>query len=206
MRLLHISPAAFSCASFSCGSIPRSFLLLGGLCVALAGCASKNPLMDDAPAASAKTTVTAPAASAAATPATGTQTSGPTGVARVLGVFSPYKIDIQQGNFVSKEMISQLREGMTQDQVRFVLGTPMLSDIFHADQWYYPFRIQKGNGEVTSSRVTVHFKNGLLERFEGGDLPTEQDYLARIAGNAPKDKAPEAAAPKAAPPSSAVTK
>jgi outer membrane protein assembly factor BamE len=189
MRLLHISSA-----SFSCTTLPRAFLLLGSLCLALSGCASKNPLMDDTPAASAKTTATAPATTAAATPApaaasTGTQTSGPTGMRRVLGIFSPYKIDIQQGNFVSKEMISQLREGMTQDQVRFVLGTPMLSDIFHADQWHYPFVIQKGNGEVTSSRVTVYFKNGVMERFEGGDLPTEQDYLKRISGTASKDNA-----------------
>lgn len=187
MRLLHISSV-----SFSRPTLPRAFLLLGSLCLVLSGCASKNPLIDDMPAVSAKTTTPAPATTAAATAAptaaaTGAQTSGPTGIRRVLGIFSPYKIDIQQGNFVSKEMISQLREGMTQDQVRFVLGTPMLSDIFHADQWYYPFVIRKGNGEVTSSRVTVYFKNGLMERFEGGDLPTEQDYLKRISGAASKD-------------------
>lgn len=177
MRLLHVSPVS---APFSCASARRSFLLLGSLCVALAGCASKNPLMDDAPLA--KTATAAPSAKAV-----DTQTSGPTGMARVLGVFSPYKIDIQQGNFVSKEMVSQLREGMTQDQVRFVLGTPMLSDIFHANQWHYPFRIQKGNGEVTSSSITVYFKDGVLERFDGGDLPTEQDYLKRISGGVSKD-------------------
>lgn len=173
----------------------RTGLLIGSLCMVLAGCAAKNPLMDDAPVARAKTTDTAPAKAAAAPEAaSGTQTSGPTGAARVLGVFSPYRIDIQQGNFVSREMVAQLKQGMTTDQVRFVLGTPMLSDIFHADQWHYPFRIQKGNGEVTASRVTIYFKDGLLERFEGGDLPTEEDYLARIAGSTAKDKAASAAA------------
>ncbi|NMM25927.1 MAG: outer membrane protein assembly factor BamE [Glaciimonas sp.] len=163
--------------------------------------------MDDAPVARAKTSDAAPGQNAAAAPldaATGTRISGPTGMARVLGVFSPYRIDVQQGNFVSKEMIAQLKEGMTHDQVRFVLGTPMLSDIFHDDRWYYPFRIQKGNGEVTASRVTVYFKDNLVERFEGGDLPTEEDYLSRIAGSAPKDKASEAVAPKTASPSAAV--
>lgn len=180
MRLLHTP----SCCAF---------LLVGSLC--LAGCASKNPLMDAAPVAKATTAAPVKAASAAPSPvATGTQASGPTRIDRVLGVFSPYKIDIQQGNFVSKEMISQLREGMTRDQVRFVLGTPMLSDIFHADRWYYPFRIQKGNGEMAASRVTVFFKNDLLERFEGGDLPTEQDYISRIADSAPNDKAVKNAA------------
>ncbi|MEO6354129.1 MAG: outer membrane protein assembly factor BamE [Burkholderiaceae bacterium] len=199
MRLLHSTRSHF----------PRSLLLIGSLCLALAGCAAKNPLMDDAPMAATKTTVAAPATSAAATPltaATDTRTSGPTGINRVLGVFSPYKIDIQQGNFVSKEMISQLKQGMTRDQVRFVLGTPMLSDIFHADRWYYPFQFQKGNGEITANRVTVYFKDDILERFEGGDLPTEQDYLSRIAGSAPKNKAPDAAAPKATPTSAAATK
>lgn len=186
-----------------------ALLLIGSLCLALAGCASKNPLMDDAPVSKAKTSVATPAKTAAAGSldgASNTQTSGPTGIARVLGAFSPYKIDVQQGNFVSKEMISQLKVGMTHDQVRFVLGTPMLNDIFHDDRWYYPFRMQKGNGEITSSRVTVYFKDDLVERFEGGDLPTEEDYLSRIAGSPPKDKADktsEVIAPKATPSSAA---
>lgn len=104
---------------------------------------------------------------------------------RFLGIFSPYRPDIQQGNFVSQEMVAQLKEGMTQDQVIFLLGTPLLTDVFHADRWDYAFRMQKGNGEITSSRVTVHFKDKLVSSFEGGgDLPTEKDYLARIADKA----------------------
>ncbi|MNR78083.1 Outer membrane protein assembly factor BamE precursor [compost metagenome] len=104
---------------------------------------------------------------------------------RFLGIFSPYRPDIQQGNFVSQEMVAQLKEGMTQDQVIFLLGTPLLTDLFHADRWDYAFRMQKGNGEITSSRVTVYFKDKLVSSFEGGgDLPTEKDYLARIADKA----------------------
>ncbi|MNN53308.1 Outer membrane protein assembly factor BamE precursor [compost metagenome] len=104
---------------------------------------------------------------------------------RFLGIFSPYRPDIQQGNFVSQEMVAQLREGMTQEQVIFLLGTPLLTDVFHAERWDYAFRMQKGNGEITSSRVTVHFKDKLVSSFEGGgDLPTEKDYLARIADKA----------------------
>jgi outer membrane protein assembly factor BamE len=164
------------------------FLLLAA---ALAGCASKNPLMEEpagssaskaAPAAAPKSAAAtiSPNASAA-TAGTGVQTVRQR---RFLGFLSPYRIDIQQGNFVSQEMVLQLKEGMTHDQVRFVLGTPLLTDIFHADRWDYPFRLQKGNGEVTTSRVTVLFKDNRLVRFEGGDLPTEQDYLARLAGAA----------------------
>ncbi len=88
--------------------------------------------------------------------------------ARLFGILPIYRADIQQGNFVSKEMVAQLRVGMTPEQVRFVLGTPLLNDAFHADRWDYPFRI----------------KDGRVSHFEGGDLPNEKDYLQRIA--APK--------------------
>jgi len=107
---------------------------------------------------------------------------------RFLGFFRPYRPDIQQGNFITQEMVAQLKEGMTQDQVIFLLGTPLLNDMFHADRWDYPFRMQKGNGEVTTSRVTVFFKDHRVSSFEGGDLPTEADYLERIANKAKEAK------------------
>jgi outer membrane protein assembly factor BamE len=190
----------------SCSTDRTPAPAFGMLCVLFAvfltGCASKNPLMDAPVAASSKeakpVAVQAPVAEpAAAAPASdsGVQT---THNRRFFGIFSPYRPDIQQGNFVSKEMVSQLREGMTPDQVRFVLGTPLLADVFHADRWDYAFRFQKGNGEVTTSRVTVFFKDGRLARFEGGDLPTEKDYLARIEGAAPAPK-PAAETPAVAP-------
>ncbi len=104
--------------------------------------------------------------------------------ARLFGILPIYRADIQQGNFVSKEMVAQLREGMTPEQVRFVLGTPLINDAFHAERWDYPFRIKDGKGKVTSSLVSVFFKDGRVSHFEGGDLPNEKDYLQRIA--APK--------------------
>jgi outer membrane protein assembly factor BamE len=108
---------------------------------------------------------------------------------RFLGIFSPYRPDVQQGNFVSREMVAQLKVGMTPDQVVFLLGTPLLNDVFHGQRWDYPFRMQKGNGEITTSHVTVFFENSRVSRVEGGgDLPTEADYLARIANKA---KAPK---------------
>jgi outer membrane protein assembly factor BamE len=119
-----------------------------------------------------------------AAPATGTQATELTLTQKVIWTFSPYRISIQQGNFVSQEMVAQIKEGMTREQVRFVLGTPLLTDVFHADRWDYPFRLQRGNGEVLSSRVAVHFKDGFVTRFEGGNLPNEREYIARIAGSA----------------------
>lgn len=152
------------------------------LMTALAGCASKNPLLDT-PSAVALRDTSGPNAIA-------DETSGVQTVKhrRFLGIFSPYRIDIQQGNFVSKEMLAQVKEGMTREQVRFALGTPLVTDIFHDDRWDYVFRLQKGNGEITTSRVSAFFNGNLLARIDGGNLPTENDYLDRISGGAAEAK------------------
>lgn len=105
---------------------------------------------------------------------------------KLFGILPIFRPDVQQGNFISREMVAQLRVGMTPEQVRFVLGTPMLTDVFHAERWDYPFRLQKGNGEITSSHVLVFFENNRVARFEGGDLPDEKDYLSRIAAPSKK--------------------
>ncbi|MFC7299080.1 outer membrane protein assembly factor BamE [Herminiimonas aquatilis] len=145
--------------------------------------ASATPVVPAATQASPEAPVAAAAApvTARAGTSTGVQTKQAN---RFLGIFRPYRPDIQQGNFVSQEMVAQLKPGMTQDQVVFLLGTPLLTDVFHADRWDYAFRLQKGNGEITTSRVTVFFKDKLVSSFEGGDLPTEKDYLERIADKA----------------------
>ena len=116
--------------------------------------------------------------------AAGAQTTTVTQLQKFLWVFSPYRPDIQQGNFVSKEMLAQLKVGQSRDQVKFILGTPLLTDVFHAQRWDYPFYLARGDGELTSARVSVFFKDDLVERFEGGNLPTEKEYIARIAGPA----------------------
>jgi outer membrane protein assembly factor BamE len=180
--------------------------------------AAPAPVAKAAPVAAAPAAPAAPAATAAPMQMTPVA-SVPSGVQttegkRFLGFLSPYRPDIQQGNFVSREMVAQLKPDMTADQVRFVLGTPLLTDIFHATRWDYVFRMKKGNGEVTTSRLAVFFKEGRLARVEGGDLPTEEDYLARLAGNAPPPKAAatgtapavSAEAAKAAAPSAAAPK
>lgn len=106
---------------------------------------------------------------------------------RFLGIFSPYRIDVQQGNFISSETMTQVRdamkrpEGMTRDQVKFLLGTPLISDVFHSDRWDYVFRLRRGNGEVLTSHVTAYFKGNKLESIDGSNLPTEKDYITLIA-------------------------
>ncbi len=89
-----------------------------------------------------------------------------------------YKIDIQQGVVVTQEMADQLKPGMTRDQVRFVLGTPILTDAFHADRWDYPFRFQPGRGPVELRHFTVFFDKDQLARFESDKLPTEEEFAA----------------------------
>ena len=176
----------------------------GALCVlfaaCLAGCASKNPLIDE-PAGASRSEPAAPAQAQAGQAAAGSDLQV-TKAKPFLGFLRPYRADIQQGNFISREMVSQLKEGMTRDQVRFVLGTPLLTDVFHNERWDYPFRMAKGNGELTTSRLTLTFIDGKLARIEGGDLPTEADYLARISGTPTKKPKVESPGPLPIPTSS----
>ena len=89
-----------------------------------------------------------------------------------------YKINIQQGIVVTQEMADQLKTGMTRDQVKFVLGTPILLDPFHANRWDYPFRFQPGRGRIEERRFAVYFENDRLSRFDGDPLPTEEEFAA----------------------------
>jgi len=68
-----------------------------------------------------------------------------------------YKIDIQQGNVVTQDMIDQLRPGMTRRQVRFIMGNPLLVDTFHADRWDYLYSLQPGGGQRQQERITLFF-------------------------------------------------
>jgi len=124
----------------------------------------------------------------------------PTRTSRWLGIFFPYKIDIQQGNFISQEMASKLKEGMTKEQVRFLLGAPLLTDMFHEGRWDYLFRLQKGKGELTTNRISVYFKDNRVIRFESTALPGEVEYISHISGSppAPVKELPKET-PKAAP-------
>lgn len=126
----------------------------------------------------------APAPVAPVEAAQGAQTTQITQVQKFLWFFSPYRPDIQQGNFVSREMLAQLKAGMSKEQVKFLLGTPLMADVFHGQRWDYPFRLAKGNGELTTSVVVVYFdQDGKVARFDGGELPSEREYIARIAGS-----------------------
>ncbi|MDR1367368.1 MAG: outer membrane protein assembly factor BamE [Candidatus Accumulibacter sp.] len=82
-----------------------------------------------------------------------------------------YKIDVQQGNILTQDMVSQLRPGLSRDQVRFILGTPVLADVFHADRWDYIYRLRKGNlNEVELRRFSVFFDEAGRLKSVAGDV------------------------------------
>lgn len=85
-----------------------------------------------------------------------------------------YHLDIRQGNWVTQEMVSQLKPGMTREQVRYVLGTPLLTDPFHADRWDYLYRYDSGKDEgVQQRQLSVFFENNLLARVGGDAVPAD---------------------------------
>ena len=84
-------------------------------------------------------------------------------------IVNEYKIDVQQGNVLTQEMVSQLKPGLSRDQVRFILGTPVLMDMFHANRWDYVYWLKKGNtGVVEKREFSVFFDaDGKLVRVAG---------------------------------------
>jgi outer membrane protein assembly factor BamE len=91
------------------------------------------------------------------------------------GFFQPYKIDVPQGNYIDQSMLGQVKPGMSRDQVRFALGTPLLVDPFHPDRWDYVFRFQHPNGTADLRRATVHFADGKVAHVESDALPAGDD-------------------------------
>lgn len=92
------------------------------------------------------------------------------GLPRALGI-APYKIEVQQGNFISQEMTSQLKEGMSKDQVRQIMGTPLLVDIFHAERWDYIYSRETSDGKREKRRMALFFQDGKLARVDGDAMP-----------------------------------
>jgi len=99
---------------------------------------------------------------------------------RVVSVITPYKIDIVQGNFVSREQAAALKEGMGRNQVRDILGTPLLNSIFHADRWDYVFTFKRQGTEPQARRVTVFFKDDVLTKVQADALPSEAEFVASL--------------------------
>jgi len=93
----------------------------------------------------------------------------------------PYKIDIQQGNVVTEEMVEKLRPGMTRSQVRFVLGSPLITDVFHNNRWDYVYSMAPSGRLSEKHRLSIFFEGDLLTHIEGDFklpiLPTDDPLL-----------------------------
>jgi outer membrane protein assembly factor BamE len=89
-----------------------------------------------------------------------------------------YKIDIQQGNLITQDMVAQLQAGMDKDKVRLILGTPLLEDTFHADRWDYIYSLQKGGEKREQRRITLYFNGDKLQRIKGDVKPSAGQLVA----------------------------
>ena len=109
---------------------------------------------------------------------------------KLISVITPYKMDVVQGNVVTKEQVAALKPGMARSQVRDVLGTALLTSVFHADRWDYVFTLKSQTAAPQSRKVTVYFKNDAMEKVVAEDLPTEAEFVAtlkstRVSGTLP---------------------
>ena len=100
----------------------------------------------------------------------------------IITQFGVYKLDINQGNYLSQDMVDKLKEGQTKAQVRATLGTPLITSVFRDNRWDYVYEFQR-NGRVREHRqFTVYFKDDLLARWEGDEMPKSAQELNRVAG------------------------
>lgn len=89
-----------------------------------------------------------------------------------LPTVKPYKLDVQQGNVVTSAMLLQLRPGMTKSQVRFIMGTPLIQDGFHANRWDYVYQLRESGKVIEQRRVILDFENELLKTVRGDVIPS----------------------------------
>ncbi|MEO3690751.1 outer membrane protein assembly factor BamE [Roseateles paludis] len=110
---------------------------------------------------------------------------------KVLGFITPYRVEVVQGNVITKELAGRIKPGMPKGVVRDMLGTPLLTDAFHADRWDYTFTIAR-QGAAPQKRVVVAvFDGDKLKALEApDDLPTEREFVASINTYKPGGKPP----------------
>jgi outer membrane protein assembly factor BamE len=125
-----------------------------------------------------------------------------------------YKMSIQQGNYLVTDSVSQLKEGMTRSQVRFLLGTPMVPEAFDDSRWdyYYFYKNERRMKEPLKRRLTVYFADERVQRIENQGVPTqtdlaqlEQDLQKAIAANKKNRKGSKPAADDTAAPTPEAT-
>jgi outer membrane protein assembly factor BamE len=99
----------------------------------------------------------------------------------LLGIVTPYKVEVVQGNVVTREQVALVKPGQSRAQVRDVLGSPLLADAFHGNRWDYVFTIRRQGAEPQLRRIVVLFDGDRLASIDtGGVLPAEREFVASI--------------------------
>ena len=83
-----------------------------------------------------------------------------------------YTIDIQQGNIIEQSMIDQLRPGMNQRQVLYIMGSPMLNNVFHKNRWDYVYSNQPGGEDRVQKQISLFFENDQIAGIQGDFRPS----------------------------------
>lgn len=109
---------------------------------------------------------------------------------RMSGLISPYKVEVVQGNFVSKEQKEALQLGMPRAQVRDILGAPLVTSAFHTDRWEYVFTIQRQGQEPQHRKLAVFFKGDELSKVESDELISEQEFVNSLSAGRSIGKVP----------------
>ncbi len=100
--------------------------------------------------------------------------------AKVAAIVSPYTMDIVQGNVVTREQMALIKPGMPRAQVRDILGTALLTSVFHADRWDYVFTLKQQGKSSQPRKVTIFFKGEVLDHVEADELPSETEFVATL--------------------------
>ena len=108
----------------------------------------------------------------------------------VAGIVSPYKVEVVQGNFVSKEQKEALQIGMPRAQVKDILGSPLVTSAFHADRWEYVFTIRRQGQQPQQSKLTTFFKGDELIKIDSDELISEQDFVTSLSSSRRLSKIP----------------
>lgn len=98
---------------------------------------------------------------------------------------TPYKVEVVQGNAVTREQAALVKPGLSRTEVRAILGSPLLTDVFHTDRWDYVFSIRRQGAAPQQRLVTVRFQGDRVSAFEAADLPSESDFVTSIAATRP---------------------
>ena len=107
-----------------------------------------------------------------------------------LGFITPYRVEVVQGNVLTKERVALIKPGQSRAQVRDILGSPLLTDTFHADRWDYLFTIRRQGTAPQQRNVVVLFEGDQLKSISAQDLPSEREFVASIDSVKSSGKAP----------------